>query len=173
MTLHATSEQKKAIYEAWLDRVISSYPDRTARFLATKHDQFANPVGSDMKRVLEALTEAFFSGTDVTDLDPVLDPLIRVRAVQEMKPGEAVSFVLHLRDVVREQFHQTLDHGQIAELNAWVEALLLEAFGVYVACRDQMHDIRVQAIRKQSISVIERLNAWRTERYGSDAEEGS
>jgi hypothetical protein len=173
MIAHATPEQRQAVLEAWLDRLITSYPERTARFLASKHDQFANPVGADMRKVLSALTDAFFSGVEPGELDAVLHPLIRVRAVQEMSPGAAVAFVLHLRDVVREQFHGQLGHDEIRAVNAWVEALLLVAFGVYVACRDQMHDIRVKAIRKQSITVIERLNAWRTDKYGDQAEEGS
>lgn len=173
MILQATEEQKKAVFEGWLDRVIKSYPERTANFLATKNDQFANPVGADMRQVLAALTEALFAGTDVSNLDPVLDPLIRVRAVQELSPGQAVAFVLHLRDVVREQFHGTITHDEIREVNSWVEALLLQAFGVYVACRDQMHDIRVAAIRKQSVTVLERLNAWRTDKYGPETGNGS
>ena len=39
-------------------------------------------------------------------------------------PGEAVSFVLQLRGAVREQFHGTITHDEIREVNSWVEALL-------------------------------------------------
>ncbi len=102
------------------------------------------------------------------ELDPVLDRFIRIRAVQEFPPGDAVAFILDLKSLVREHLGSSVSEVELAAVDAWVDRLLLRVFTVYVRCRDEMHDIRVEAIRSQSLTVIERLNAWRTKKYGDE-----
>jgi len=98
-----------------------------------------------------------------------------VRAVQEMPPSAAVSFVLELKRIVRT--HVDVGDGQqrvdgLSELDDRVERLLLAAFDVYSRCREQVCEIRVRAIHNRSLKVMERMNAWRARREG-DGENGA
>ena len=84
-----------------------------------------------------------------------------------------MAFILDLKSLVREHLGSSVSEVELAAADAWVDRLLLRVFTVDVRCRDEMHDIRVRAIRSQSLTVIERLNAWRTRRYGDDVDQDS
>ena len=79
-----------------------------------------------------------------------------------------MAFILDLKGLIRELKGSGASEVELMAVDAWVDRLLLRVFTVYVRCRDEMHDIRVKAIRSQSLTVIERLNAWRTKKYGDE-----
>jgi hypothetical protein len=172
MRITVTNRERDALCAGWLDRVAGSYPEDTTRFLLGTGDPFANPVGAELRHTLAAITDALLEDRPTEDLDGVIDRFIRIRAVQEFPPGEAVAFILDLKKLVREQLGARVSQQELAAVDDWVDRLLLKVFTVYVQCRDEMHDIRVKAIRSQSLTVIERLNAWRTRRYGEELPDG-
>ncbi len=165
MIIEVTQEQRAALLNAWLDRVAHSYPAETSRFLLGTGDPFANPVGAELRNTLGTIIEGFSEDWPLDDLEPVLDRFIRIRAVQEFSPGDSVAFILDLKGLVREHVSGATSEAALMAVDSWVDRLLLKVFSVYVRCRDEMHFIQVKAIRAQSLTVIERLNAWRTRKY--------
>jgi hypothetical protein len=49
-----------------------------------------------------------------------------------------------------------------------VDRVLVMAFDVYAACREQVFEIRIRSIRDLSLKQIERLNEWRIRRGSSE-----
>ncbi len=45
------AEHRDEILERWIEGVIEGYPEETAKFLRSKSDRFANPVGAGLRRV--------------------------------------------------------------------------------------------------------------------------
>ena len=160
------AEHQDEILTRWIDSVIDGYPEETAKFLRSKTDPFANPVGANLRDGLAELLDGIIHGVDPEELSPALDRVVRVRAVQEFAPSAAVSFVFELKELVREIVGDTNAEagGTSDPIDQRIERLGMCAFDVYMRCREQMWAIRAQEIRNQSVGIMERVAEWRERR---------
>jgi len=165
MSLNLNRHERAKIVARWFDLIVDGYPAETARFLREQADPFANPVGTGLREELAPILDAVIDGRNAAEIEPALDRILRIRALQDMSPAEAVSFVLILKAVYLEIADDPTS-AAINEFNAAVDGVLLTGFNVYSRCREQMYDIRVKEIRNRSLKVMERLNSWREERAG-------
>lgn len=162
-------ERRDALVAGWLDRIAGTYHHETTRFLKGQPDRFANPVGARLRACCSAVVDGMLAARPAGELAPALDEVIRVRAVQEFTPSEALRFVFELKPLVRDSAGPA-DEAALLALERWIDELALAAFEVYVACREQIYRIRVKAIEKRSLTAIERLNAWRDRRDANGGE---
>lgn len=95
-------EKKAAVVARWLDLLLEDYPPETLRFLKGQRDRFANPVGSIFQEAIAGLYEELVGEGDFTRAAPLLDAIVRIRAVQDFPPSRALAFVPRLKQVVRE-----------------------------------------------------------------------
>jgi len=160
------AEHRDEILERWIDGVVEGYPEETAKFLRSKTDRFANPVGAGLREGLAELLDGVIRGVESDELSSALDRVIRVRAVQEFAPSAAVSFVFDLKDLLREVVGDTNaeTNGSLDRMDQRIERLGMCAFDVYMRCREQMWSIRAQEIRNQSVGIMERVAEWRERR---------
>src|SRR6202044_2096500 len=91
-----------AIAERWFDRTIASYPPETIPFLRGEQDRFRNPAGFALRDNLATLARQVFGAMDKSVIEPAIDTLVRLRAVQDFGSSEAVQFIFDLRAVVME-----------------------------------------------------------------------
>jgi hypothetical protein len=130
------------IVERWVERTIESYPAEMLSFLSSKQDPFRNPVGHTLRENLATLVHELLGAMDKEAIAPALDALIRLRAVQNFTPGEAVRFVFELRTAVREA------SGAVPEsLQSRIDELALMAFDRYMSCREQIFELRAREFR--------------------------
>ena len=152
--------RRSAILDDWFDRVRATYPEQMRTFLARKTDPFSNPVGHALRVGTAALFDGLVRGAGDAELAEALDGIVRVRAIQDFTPAQAVGFVFFLKDVVRARVPAA--NGPADELRAWedrIDALALLAFDAYARCREQVHELRTREVRDRSKRVIDRLNA--------------
>ncbi len=152
--------KRGAILVEWLARTLQSYPEHTGRFLSQERDIFRNPVGSTFKAALPVLFDAILEGMDTDQITPPLESLVRIRAVQDFTPGQAVGFVLHLRAIIREALGAPDSLGYpepaaLASLDSRIDALALLAFDLFMKCRERIYEIRTNEARRR-IFVLER-----------------
>ena len=76
------SKNKAAIAKQWFQLAAQTYAADTAKFLQSKTDPFANPVGSTLMTGLDGILEQLIHATDPDSLRSHLDSIIRIRAVQ-------------------------------------------------------------------------------------------
>jgi len=165
MSLNLSQTERTKMLARWFDRIVDGYPAETARFLRDQSDPFANPVGAALRDELAPIFDAILDDRDPSEVEPSLDRIVRVRALQEMSPSKAVSFVLELKEI----FDEVADgaSGEAKRIfDSRVDQMLLTAFNVFSRCREQVYDIRVKEVRNRSLKVMERLNSWREERAG-------
>ena len=168
MSLNLSQGDRTEIVRRWFDVTVGRYPAETAKFLRVQADPFANPVGAALREELAPILDGVLGEDDIASVEPSLDRIIRVRALQDMSPADAVSFVLILKEI----FPEVVATSTEAERRAFdlrVDGLLLTAFNVFSRCREQVYDIRVKEIRNRSLKVMERLNTWREQRVGGSA----
>lgn len=140
--VEALARHQDAIVAEWLARTLKSYPGPTARFLLNDQDPFRNPVGGALKQGLPVLVEEVLGNMDAARVTPVLDSIVRIRAVQDFTPSQAVAFLFLLKDVLRGQ-------GPVpAEIEQRIDRLALAAFDLYSACREQISEIKVGEARR-------------------------
>jgi hypothetical protein len=153
---------RAAILRRWIRLIIDTYPPDTASFLQREKDQFLNPVGQAITQASETIVDGLVRGVPAEELAPALDGIIRLRAVQDFAPSQAVGFVFMLKRAVREAVANSQgDRPNPDELLAfedWVDLLALQAFDAYMRRRERIFDIKTKEIRGRTDRIMERLN---------------
>jgi len=160
------STQRNAVVSEWFKHIVTGYAPETAKFLRQQGDPFANPVGAGLREELGPLYDGLLADVDTEQARASLDRIIRVRAVQDFKPSEALEFLFSLKRIVRDRVEkQDLDcSSELAVFESRVDRLMLAAIDVFSACREQVYEIRIQEVRNLSMERMERLNEWRANR---------
>jgi hypothetical protein len=135
---------QRTIVEKWIAETMASYPPASVPFLAGESDPFRNPVGHAVRQSLTTMFEQLVGDMNRESLDSALDGIIRVRAVQDLSPTEAIGFVFRLKAILREL---APEEDQIA-LADRVDRLALMAFDKYTQCREQLAEIRIKEWRR-------------------------
>jgi hypothetical protein len=154
------NKKKAAIIKGWFEVVVNTYAPDTAAFLKSQKDQFANPVGQTTLKGLEAVFDEVISGMDRTAIISFLDPVIRIRAIQDFTPSKAVAFILDLKKVIRGKLKKELKAADtaagLAEIDANIDQLCLIGFDIYVGCRQAIYQLKVDTERKKIYSAFSR-----------------
>ena len=154
------SKKQTAIVKKWFDLVVETYPADTSRFLKSQKDPFANPVGSTTLEGLKALLVDLMGELDPETAAGHIDPIIRIRAVQQFTPGQATGFVLSLKQIVRDQLGAEAGAAErrheLEAFDARVDQLCLIAFDVFVQCREKIFQIQATEQRNLFFKAFER-----------------
>ena len=153
-------DSKEAIVGRWLEDALATYSADAATAFVRQEDPFANPVGHSLRVGTRAIFEALLDGADVEKVHRSLEDIIRIRAVQELDPSRAVSFVFRLKDAIRAEMGQASSDPQalaeLAQLERRIDEVALAAFDVFVRCREQVCELRVNELKRQIPWVMER-----------------
>ena len=104
MELRSLLKKKKAvILKKWLAAIFDTYPAGTANFIKDEGDMFANPVGYTISNGAGQLLGGLIRGDDPLALQGCLEKIIKIRAVQDFTPSQAVAFITDLKTVIRDE----------------------------------------------------------------------
>jgi hypothetical protein len=153
-------EQKSAILKKWFNAVADTYPDSTAGFLKKQKAQFTNPVGYTLAEGLDGLYESLLQGMIPDTVSTFLDGIVRIRAVQEFTPSEAVAFIFHLKKIVRQELGSEFTQQQrmIEELAAFdsaIDDLALFSFDIYMKCREKIYELKANEARNMTFRLLQ------------------
>ena len=136
---------EQAILERWIERTLKSYPEGMHAFLGGEQDPFRNPVGHTLRENLATLLHELMGSMDRESVACALDAVVRMRAVQNFSPADAVRFVFALRQAVFEVSGAVPD-----SLESRIDELALMAFDQYMSCREQIFELRAKELRQQA-----------------------
>jgi hypothetical protein len=158
----AVQPHRSEALDRWRSLVFDSYPEEAVRFFRSEKDGFKNPVGQSIHRATETIFDGVLLERGPDGVPEALEALVRIRAVQDFSPAEAVGFVFLLKRAVREVLAETSGNGPPgavwSELEARIDALALSAFEIYTRCREQVFEIRVREARRRTAALLERFN---------------
>lgn len=143
-------ENNVAILDRWIDRVLATYAPESKRIFKRFEDQFANPVGYNVAQRLKEFYRAFCEEEDPAASAAALEQLIRIRAVQDFTPAEAVSFIFELKRIVAEEYRKS---GGGFEPEIWlgfaerVDTVALMVFDIYLANRERLYQVRIAELK--------------------------
>jgi hypothetical protein len=155
-------ENKSVILSRWFDSILATYPTDTKQFLRTKKNQFDNPVAHRISKGIEGIFGQILSEDEEKDVSPFLDKIIRVRAVQDFTPSQAIAFIFDLKRLVREELGEEIRQGQLSE-ELWrfeeaIDKMGLLALDIYMKCREEIYEVRVKEVKRSVSRLIERAN---------------
>jgi len=160
---HTLSKKKAAICKKWLRLMVETYSGDVPTFLTQKKDKFTNPVGFIISHEIESIFDELLRGSDPDRLSSSLRNIIRIRAVQDFRPSEALAFVFHLKGVIREALAgELLDKETSEELQALddsIDEMALLALDIYSECRERIHELKIgelKADRERAFVILER-----------------
>ena len=155
------SEKKAAIINRWFDAVLASYPEDSSGFIVKRNDPFTNPVGYTIRRGIEGIFGGLLGGPDYEKISPFLDEIIRVRAVQDFTPSQAVFFVFQLKGVIRDELMKSgaeVPWEELRALEAEIDRLALLSFDIFVACREKLYEIKANELRNMTFRLLQKVN---------------
>lgn len=181
--------RREELLGAWVEKFISSYPLQSAGFVRTSTDPFANPVGQTTRASLRVLFDAVIGlDTSPREVKAALDDLIRLRAVQDFTPSQAVGPLFLLKDILRAALsapdpakaddnkgqpgrEEAAPAGEMLdglfEAEARLDSLALLALDLYAADRERIFRMRVNEVKRSQSSLLR----W-AQRQGLSPEEG-
>ena len=155
-------QRKEAVIQRWTDGILATYPGDAAGAFGREQDRFANPVGHSVRVGTRGIVEALCNGLDAGEIRASLREIIKVRAVQQFSPSQAVSFVFHLKSVIRAEL-DGLARGpdaaaELAALDGEIDRIALAAFDIFEQCREQVYRLRVEEVKRRVAWVVGKMN---------------
>jgi hypothetical protein len=151
-------EKRSEIIKKWCDVVLSSYPEQSQKFLKKQKDKIANPVGSTISEGIESIYDELIKDAESEKISLFLDNIIRVRAIQDFSPSQAVSFIFGLKHIIRDALKDETQKGALSEelvaFESKIDGLALLCFDIYTRCRQKIFDIRVNEIKNRSSRLL-------------------
>lgn len=157
------ADRKNAILQRWFDTILDTYPADTARFLKNKKDRFANPVGATFLEGMDHVLEELFQETvDRDRVIPHLDSIVRIRAVQQFTPSQALGFIFLLKKIIREildeEGKQQAPVEPLTDLDSDIDSLAMLAFNIYMECREKIYEIRANEVKRSTYKLLKMAN---------------
>ena len=147
------SQKKAAILGRWLAMIFESYPPETAIFLRKEKNRFDNPAGYRISEGLEGLYGALLQEMDRDQVLTSLDEIIRIRALQNFTPSQALAFIFLLKIVIREELAEEIKKENLAaellDLESRIDGLALLGFDVYTKRREKIFEIKADEAKRR------------------------
>jgi hypothetical protein len=171
------AKKQQSIAKTWFDRVAQTYAPDTSQFIRSRQDPFANPVGSSLRTGLKVLVQELCGSMRSETIRTHLDPIIRIRAVQQFTPTQATGFIQFLKPILRSELKSELvdasSYRELLELEGRIDTLQLAAFDIYMQCREKIYDLKANVERSTVYSAFRRAGLVDEEYDGSNAEENN
>jgi hypothetical protein len=154
--------KKDSILKKWFELIMESYPAGGSNQLAAENDKFNNPTSSTISEGIEGIFDEILRGPDDGKPSGYLGDIVRLRAVQDFLPSEALSFFVSLKGIIRDELRveiteQHLSHEMLS-LEATIDSLLLSAFDVFMERKEKIYEIKVNEVKRDNFRFIQIAN---------------
>ncbi len=145
------SNKKSIILDRWIQSIDNSYPVETTKFLKSQKDRFSNPVGYSITNCAENLFNELLSSRSIQNYKASLSDLIKIRAVQEFSPSQAIGFIFLLKQTIHNELESEIKAGmdskELMEIDSSIDEMALAAFDLYMDAREKIFQIRVKELK--------------------------
>ncbi len=137
-----------AIAKEWLTETIQSFSLQGKPFLEQKKDPFRNPMGHTIGENIPIVLQEVLGGMDAARLSAALEAIVRIRAVQEAAPSQAVGFLFQLPLILRQQWKAWPEEQE--EILQRIQQAALIAFDLYMMCREKIFALQADEARRRT-----------------------
>ncbi len=158
-------KNEDAIAGRWLDDVLATYSDNASVTFKQQKDPFANPVGNSLRLGTRGIVETLLREVDSEKIHGHLCEMVKIRAVQQFSPSEAVGFVFRLKEAVRAGLGKAAAEprfsADLTKLDGQIDQIALAAFDIFTQCREQVSELRLNEVKRRVSWVVDKLNGRR------------
>ncbi|WP_035268376.1 RsbRD N-terminal domain-containing protein [Desulfitibacter alkalitolerans] len=155
------ADKKAIIVSKWFHNLCQEYPDKTVKHLKSGKSQFANPVGHNLRQGLDGIFDQVLEDVDSENFRLNLDRILRIKAVQDFSPSQAIAFIFILKKLIREELQGQLDgevlYKELAVIEQRIDNIALVAFEIYLQCKETIYQLRIDEV-KRKCAILERIN---------------
>ena len=155
--------RKGTILDEWRRTVLATYPAETVSFLTAEKDPFCNPLGHVLTPTFEVLWEIALRGVERGRAEHGLSDIVRIRAVQDFLPSQALSFVDAMRKAIRQEILpivvEKTGFSQLLCIESRLDEAMLVAVDLYVARKKQIDDIRIKEVKAEKERLLRLIRA--------------
>jgi len=152
------AQRRTALTKRWIDAVLNTYSEDAASFMRRQKNAFANPGGHLVRECIPVLIDALEQGVERDKVEPPLEGLLKLRALQDFTPSQAVQFLFTVKTILREELDFAPGASEWDTLDTRVDALALVGFDVYMRCREKVYEVRYNQLKKLNHVMLERAN---------------
>lgn len=176
------ADKKASILGKWFDVIIESYPPDTSNFLKNQGSRFANPIGSTISQGIEDIFDELLRGPNPLQAEgktsQFLDNIVRIRAVQDFTPSQALSFIFPLKRIIREELTVEIAGSRFSDeilaFESAIDNLALSAFDIYIKCREQIYEIKANESKSMTFRLLQMANLINDNNgHGPDSKENN
>jgi hypothetical protein len=164
-------KNKATILERWFHLILETYPANTAAMMRKDKNQFTNPVGSTLSREIDVLFKNLCAESQDEKCQASLDSILKIRSVQDFSPSKAVGFIFLLKRAIGETLKNEMCKGSVMdewlEFQSRIDDLALQAFDIYMDCREKICEIRINQARTEkemAFRMMERITTSKEKR---------
>ena len=143
--------KRSLIIQEWIQSIIETYPIVTSKFLGQQKNRFTNPVGFTITQCTEKLFDQIIEDKNIEEIKTTLLDLIKIRAVQNFTPSEAVGFVFSLKMILRNIFEKEIgDKNSFKELiniESKIDCTAIGAFDLYMDAREKVFQLKINEVK--------------------------
>lgn len=154
-------EKKPDIIGNWHKSILSDYPEKTAAIYQNSLNQFANPVGSTILGAITKLFDEFLNGIEEERVIPIMDEIVRIRAIQNFSPSKSLDFIFRLKGIILKYIEKDINPENIKELlkiEAEIDRLAQISFDIYVTCRDKLSENKAVEYQKRMHRLLKKAD---------------
>ncbi len=140
---------RKKIVGQWVEYTLSTY--KSSRFFRQEGDKFANPIGGVTKDALDELFLLLVENTDPETFVKPIEKIVRLRAIQDFAPSQAVSPFHAVKHLTREILAKDKDRchllNELYDFEFAVDMAVLAAFDIYLDSRERLYRVRLEEVQ--------------------------
>jgi len=155
------AENKKDIVAKWFQSTLDIYPEKTVAVFGKNLNQFANPVGVTISNAITKLFDELINGIEEERVKPVMEEIVRIRALQDFSPSKSLDFIFRLKDIILKSIEKDIKPENIKELlkiEAEIDRLAQISFDIYVTCREKLFELKAVAYQKQIHRLLKKVD---------------
>ncbi|GAB5047277.1 RsbRD N-terminal domain-containing protein [Thermodesulfovibrio sp. TK110] len=152
------SKKKESIVEKSFNLTISTYPENTQVFFKDKKKQFTNPVGYTIYQGIQDIIDKLINDESLDSFIPPLEEIIKIRAVQDFTPSQAVGFIFLIKKTIYDELRKHIEPEKLLEFLAQIDSLALVAFDIFMKYREKIYDIKAKELIDRTWWILKKWN---------------
>ncbi|MDI1471832.1 MAG: RsbRD N-terminal domain-containing protein [Thermodesulfovibrio sp.] len=152
------SKKRQSIINKSFELTIATYPEESQTFLREKSTQFTNPVGYTIYHAIEQIIDKIISNEPIENFILPLEEIIRIRAVQDFTPSQAVGFIFLIKKALQDELEKDFESSQILDFLSRVDSLALVAFDIFMKYREKIYDLKSKELIDRTWWILKKYN---------------
>uniref|UniRef100_A0A7C4AK58 RsbT co-antagonist protein RsbRD N-terminal domain-containing protein n=1 Tax=Thermodesulfovibrio aggregans TaxID=86166 RepID=A0A7C4AK58_9BACT len=151
-------KKRDVIVSKSFDLIISTYPENTQIFFKERKRQFTNPVGYTIYDSIEQIIDRLIENDSRDSFVSPLEEIIKIRAVQDFTPSDAIGFIFLIKKVIYEELHKEMEIQEVIDFLSRFDSLALIAFDIFMKYREKIYDLKAKELINRTWWILKKWN---------------